>query len=325
MSISKGTLVNTPIGLRKIEDIKIGDDVCSLIHRGFEGVSKIEINKNIEVYKVSFSDGGEQVVTESHRYLAQKAGYSQEKITEALRLDELTSGDYVLVKPAPLLDKKIDLNAFSDGVFIGILLASEFNKEITNVRGVNKSCVIDFLHQKGLKTIESENIEFDKESHFAIKDIKAEDVLFYSEKYKTGGLYSFYLGVFNGVMLLNGILIREFGFRKFKMYFKNKKNALYFRDVLIMIGIYSSVNWLDRNFYLVLINAQNFNLASENYVLKMCEEIYNQFHGNTNIVNDEPVFARINSIIPFGKNDVFDLKCCNSGTYITSGYIQEGL
>ena len=60
--VRKGTLVNTPFGYAKVEDINIGDKICTLA--GSEPVKSIEHHKSIQLFKVSFSDGGEQFVTE---------------------------------------------------------------------------------------------------------------------------------------------------------------------------------------------------------------------------------------------------------------------
>lgn len=66
--LAKGTLINTPIGYKKIEDIKIRDRISTLHKNGYECVDHIEIHENYPVSKVIFSNGVEHRATEGHVY-----------------------------------------------------------------------------------------------------------------------------------------------------------------------------------------------------------------------------------------------------------------
>ncbi len=66
--VAKGTLVNTPDGLVPVEQISVGDDICTLSDDGYESVESIEYHRDKPVFLVTFSDGGKQEVTISHRY-----------------------------------------------------------------------------------------------------------------------------------------------------------------------------------------------------------------------------------------------------------------
>jgi len=98
---AKGTYVTTPKGYIPIENLKIGNIVTTTF--GEEPIDKIEFHKSVPVYKVTFSDGGFQIVTSSHRYYAikkkksiSKKGLSHSSCSD-YRLDELSIGDYVKV------------------------------------------------------------------------------------------------------------------------------------------------------------------------------------------------------------------------------------
>jgi len=91
---AKGTIVNTPYGPKKVEDIEQYSYISTVF--GSEPVSKIEKHSNYPVFKVKFSDGGEQIVTAAHKYHVSTIGSRSKKI-EKIRVDELKIGDRVRI------------------------------------------------------------------------------------------------------------------------------------------------------------------------------------------------------------------------------------
>lgn len=122
--VLKGTLVNTPIGYVKVEDVKVGDKISTLHPLGYEAVNDIEVHENTPVFKIAFSDGGEQIVTAAHRYHVQRKN-SNSKFIKKLRVDELQIGDLIQVEPLKNnLNKSIDYTSsnYKKGLATGILL-----------------------------------------------------------------------------------------------------------------------------------------------------------------------------------------------------------
>jgi len=89
-----GTLVDTPNGYQRVESISVGDEITTV--HGTETVDDIQTFKDQDIYRVEFSDGGVQHVTEDHRYHAHRSG-EHTKFTESIALRDLSVGDRVHV------------------------------------------------------------------------------------------------------------------------------------------------------------------------------------------------------------------------------------
>jgi len=124
--LAAGTLVNTPFGCKKIEDIKEGDLVSTLHPSGSEPVKTVERHAAVEAFEIKFSDGGVQYATASHIYHIQKERDGKKSI-EKLRLDELRLGDRVQVKPS----EKLNSNQSNGNDFAAIVsIKSVGQKEV---------------------------------------------------------------------------------------------------------------------------------------------------------------------------------------------------
>lgn len=93
--VAKGTLVDTPQGQRKVEDIEVGDSVNTLHYRGYEPVKTIEVHEDTWVNKVVFGNGVTQYVTDAHIYHV--LGQNGEIVKP--RFDVLNVGDMVQYVP----------------------------------------------------------------------------------------------------------------------------------------------------------------------------------------------------------------------------------
>lgn len=89
--VVSGTLVATPDGWRKVEDIKITDGI--FCKGSVYPVTEIEKHDGMDVYRVTFTDGDYLDVTASHRFKC-----VVEKQYKYLRVDELRQGSKVLVE-----------------------------------------------------------------------------------------------------------------------------------------------------------------------------------------------------------------------------------
>jgi len=122
--IAKGSLVNTPDGYRKVEDINEGDHVCTIL--GNEPVKSIETHSDCPVFKITFSDGSEQIVTAAHRYHVSRKGSGSKKI-EKVRVNEINIGDKVRVSACEFWDDEYAGGEYEEGEYLyglraGVLL-----------------------------------------------------------------------------------------------------------------------------------------------------------------------------------------------------------
>jgi len=96
--VTGDTLVATPTGWRRADQIHVGDEILTV--SGVGRVAEVEINFHMPVYLVQFSDGGSVRATASHQF------YVRDPQTGAFRprrLDALRVGDEVqVVRPMPM-------------------------------------------------------------------------------------------------------------------------------------------------------------------------------------------------------------------------------
>jgi ribonucleotide reductase alpha subunit len=139
--VAKGTLVNTPGGYVPVEDLKVGDIVHTLHSRGHEHVKSIEVHENTPVYKVVFSDGGEQCVTENHIYYGIRKG-SHSKRTVELKVETLEIGDYVRVHSTRMEGNiNHDSLQYKQGLLCGLLIGNGcYTEATTGKQNVVKYC-----------------------------------------------------------------------------------------------------------------------------------------------------------------------------------------
>jgi len=91
--VAEGTLVNTPDGYRRVEDVEVGDEISTVL--GSEPVEEIEVHEDYEVFRVEFSDGGSLDVTAQHRFHVLR----EDKQVEKIPLHEVEEGDHVRLHP----------------------------------------------------------------------------------------------------------------------------------------------------------------------------------------------------------------------------------
>jgi ribonucleotide reductase alpha subunit len=126
--VTGDTLVATPEGYKYAKDLDIGDNIVTV-----NGVGKIknkEINENLPVYKVTFSDGGYVKCTASHQFQAIKLKTENSKKYGSkkwsfISLKDLAIGDYIRIAPSYIPDNKINthgMDEFDFGLLLGILL-----------------------------------------------------------------------------------------------------------------------------------------------------------------------------------------------------------
>jgi ribonucleotide reductase alpha subunit len=92
------TLVATPHGWRRVDQISVGDKIYT--GDGIGSVARVEINPNMLVYRVVFSDGGYVRATASHQFHVRDraTGEFSPKRLDALRLGE----EVRVLRPMPM-------------------------------------------------------------------------------------------------------------------------------------------------------------------------------------------------------------------------------
>ncbi|MBP8974960.1 MAG: hypothetical protein KBH93_13920, partial [Anaerolineae bacterium] len=86
------TLVATPSGWRRADEIQVGDEICTVLGTGF--VEAVEVHEAMPVFAVQFSDGGVVRATAAHQFYVLDPA-TGESIPQ--RLDRLQVGDRVQV------------------------------------------------------------------------------------------------------------------------------------------------------------------------------------------------------------------------------------
>ena len=120
--VTGDTLVATPQGWRYAAEIRVGDEICTVLGTG--RVERIEVYEQRPVYRVFLSDGGVIKVTAAHQFHVRD---SRTKYYEPRRVDQLKPGDWVRVFPArmpnnPVPDKPPHLSDREFGFLIGVLI-----------------------------------------------------------------------------------------------------------------------------------------------------------------------------------------------------------
>lgn len=90
--VTGDTLVATPHGWRRADQIREGDEICTVLGTGH--VASIEVNPDIPVFNIYLSDGGVIRATAAHQFHVRD---SRGKFFEPRRLDQLQPGDWVRV------------------------------------------------------------------------------------------------------------------------------------------------------------------------------------------------------------------------------------
>lgn len=357
--VTGDTLVNTPNGYIRVDELKIGDNVSTIL--GIEPIDEIEINENTEVFKVSFSDGGMQRVTAAHRYHAIKKG-SKSKSFSDLRLDTLAPGDYVRVETTEL-DQPFNQTNYDTGVKVGILLGDGcYTPDRIKYNGIKIASNIDENHYNN-KIIDlfgshifnqSEIYEDTRCYNHLIKLNESISILKYlklDKKYAhEKSIPSEYfnnksalIGILDGLIASDGNILnsKQYAIRFTTTSFELAQDI---RRALLLLGIHGKIYKRDKNKNKSgIINGRQIQrnhdifrvhiLASDikkYYSLTRLDLLHLQkYNALTEIIKTRPLtatknYTKIKSIEYDGIETTYDLYCKKSDTWITEGYVQRG-
>lgn len=355
--VAKGTLVNTPYGYRRVETLKEGDIISTVL--GSEPIKTVEINNNVKTYKVRFSDGGEQIVTASHIYHVLN---NWDKKVKLIPLHEVNVGDYVRIFPSEFLwtDKEdTKLRSYTDGLRLGILLG---DGSLTDENCLKISTSIDDveynLNVKKLfgeeSFIKDNRGRLDSKSLVLGMTVKASNYFHenlgipreYSENKYIPESYitnvESIIGVVDGLVATDGNVLYKTDNPMVRITTTSKTMALDLRRALLYCGIHARVyssfkddggsineRKIQRKHtrYDVHIFGDNLKTYAKLTKLNVLHpEKYNKIQDiylNCNLTG-ETWKASVISIEEFGENTVYDLFCEKSDTWITEGYVQRG-
>jgi len=104
------TLVSTPDGWRRVDQIKEGERIATVLGSGT--VESLEAHASVPVFKVTLSDGATLRATAAHQFHAirreeRAGGKNANKHFTPLRLDQLRAGDYLRIAPALMPDNDV--------------------------------------------------------------------------------------------------------------------------------------------------------------------------------------------------------------------------
>lgn len=349
--VAEGTLVNTPNGYRRVETLHVGENVSTIL--GCEPIKTIEKHNNVPVYKIRFSDGGEQVATAAHIYHSFSTTSSKISLK---RLDELKIGDFVRIQTTPLQDSN-NQHDYEIGLKQGILLG---DGSITGTAKKISSNIEDVLYNTNVKELfgndnfikdcisknsKSVNLNFGKEySTCLLTDLDLEANYAESKFIPESSINNYRrgLGVIDGLLATDGNILLKSKTPQVRLTTCSKRMANDIRRLCLNLGIHARVyssmyddgGMIDGRIIKRKNTRYDVHIMADSLMkfasISRLEEIHPK-KGNKlkSILKDYCLVsgtyrAKILSIEPFGESTVYDIYCEKSDTWITEGYVNRG-
>ncbi len=353
--VAEGTLVNTPQGCRKVENIEVGDEISTVL--GHETVDSIEVHEDYEVYRVTFSDGGELKVTAQHQFHVKQEG----KKVKPLPLTQIEVDDYVRLHPSYLKEKGDD-GLYKRGLKRGILIGDgcytehavnnntvsistnededEYAKRIKELFGENlfrtDNEILDcktknLILANGRTIIENLNLEPSKspDKSFSCSELKTEAEI---------------MGVLDGLLASDGDINLASNHPQIRWTTSSKELAHSIRNALLSIGIHGRITVQNKESRGGTINGRKIKANNPKYTINVSGSSARRFAEKSRLEDIHPRKgeelldlrrnwmttgntwkAQIESIEKLeDKTTVYDLYCKESDTWITEGYVQRG-
>ena len=354
--VTEGTLVNTPFGPEKVENIK-EDDLINTVW-GFESVDEVKTYTDQDIYRVEFSDGGEMEVTENHRFHVK----NKDKSISDIPLKNIKEGDVIRVHTNELENSGSDED-YKHWLKRGILLGDGGYTEKTLDRGnvltistneddiaYNENLKKLFIESRfnaddsskndkalklniseGKELIEELNLTPEKsiDKNFDVTEIQNEAQA---------------MGILDGLLATDGNVNNRNHFPQIRWFTSSYNLAQSIRDTLISIGFHGRISVDNRknrggkiDGRQIKENAPKYTISiSGNSLLKYCEKSHlRDLHPSkgdqmqdmmkSKMLTGNTFKAKIENIEYIGKAEVvYDLYCEGSDTWITHGYVQRG-
>ncbi|MBU2496771.1 MAG: hypothetical protein KJ767_01790 [Nanoarchaeota archaeon] len=353
--VAEGTLVNTPFGYSLVDNLNIGDYISTVI--GHEPINSIERHENTPIFKVKFSDGGEQLVTAAHRYYAIKKGSHSKRLID-YRLDELKIGDYVRVEASQIQNSNPE--EYIKGLKTGVLLGDGCYTEYAMSKNIIKiaSSIDDIEYNQNIKNLFGQDI-FRKDD--IQKNSKSMNMILSNgrqiiQQLQLTPLYSHEktfditkinsrekaLGIIDGLIATDGDILLKSNHPQIRFTTSSKKLSQNIRRLLLMLGchgrIFSSFDndggkignrkiIRKHTKHQIIVSGESAGKLARLSQLekispikgKKLKELRKEWLTTGNTWK-----AQIKIIEPAGWANVYDLYCEKSDTWITDGYVQRG-
>lgn len=356
--VVEGTLVNTPDGYKKVEDIKQYGLVSTVL--GYEPVESIEVNQNCEVYEVEFSDGGKQKVTASHMYHVTRQK-SQSKKVKPICVKNINIGDYVRVNPSKFITEDNSHTEYSKGLKAGVLLGDGCYTENSLSKDIIKiaSNQTENVYNSNLKSLfgeenfnqddpskDSQSVNLILKSHSVnLSELGLEPSYCENKKINLDKVtnLSFAIGLLDGLLATDGNVNLKSNHPQLRWDTTSEELAQQIRNVLLYVGCHGFISSSDKQDG-GTINGRKIVRKHTKYTITVSGESFRNYAKLTlishlhDIKGDKLKQALINfrlsgnswmaKVIKItkldGKYTTYDLYCKNSDTWITSGYVQRG-
>ncbi len=353
--VLEGTLVNTPSGYKRVEDLKVGDSVSTVY--GSEPIDRVEIHDDRDVYEVRFSDGGVQRVTASHIYYV--IDNKSKRVVEK-KVSELANGDRVRVFPSslePIFDDAEYKRGLKYGIMLGdgnytgkrlssrsIRIASSYDDEDYNSR------VKELFGGNFGKDIASEGkgmsmVMYGEQAMSVVSELGLVPSYSFEKKIDITSVtnFSYALGIVDGLVATDGNVNRNDTSPQVRIVSSSLELLQNIRSILILLGmhgriyskykagqnraIYGRKVIRKHDTYEIIISGSDlvkYGSYSKLYDIhprkgESLREILRAFNPTGGVRS-----ARVVSIEKYGKGKVYDLYCSSSDTWITDGYVQRG-
>lgn len=359
--VTGDTLVATPDGWRRVDEIQIGDTICTVLGTGT--VSTVEVNTAVPIYEVHFSDGGMVKATAAHQFHARS---SRTKFFEHKRLDELQIGDWIRVYRGRIPDNpvpqgSIELEDRDYGFTVGVLvgdgcytpngLPKNVVRMSSHVDETEWNAILEQTFAKiGMveaKTYtQGRSLTIDPKPGRAIANWIRSTPLepAHSHTKRLPDVYinsnaEFLHGLIDGLFSTDGSVDLSSNHPLVRFHTASEILALQVRRILLMFGIHSRVHKTirkrhsidgrvirnDRPKYDVVISGESFGRFFEQFHLSHPEKQYRMEEAalKCNFTGGNWA-ARITKIEPAGVETVYDLYEPRSDTWITEGYVSRG-
>jgi ribonucleoside-diphosphate reductase alpha chain len=353
--VAEGTLVNTPDGYRRVEDIDLGDEISTVI--GSEAVDEIETHDDYPVYRVEFSDGGSLDVTAQHRFHVLR----DDKQVEEIPLHDVEEGDHVRLHPSELDETGTD-EQYKRELKRGILLGD----------GCYTDAAVDRNHVHISTSVEDEGYnervkELFGEEHFRSDDPHSEGKAKKMVLSDGGAVVqqldldpakapgkSFdpteltaeteVMGVLDGLLASDGNINLYSNHPQIRWDTSSEDLADAIRHALLSVGIHGRISVIEDPKRGGSINGRKVSANNPKYTVNVSGASARRYAEKSRIEKIHPekgeqMFelrtewmttgntwkAQVDSIEKLDETTtVYDLYCSESDTWITEGYVQQG-
>ncbi len=348
--VTGDTLVATPDGWRRADEIREGDTICTVLGTG--RVATVEINEAVPVYKVYLSDGAAVRVTASHQFHARD---SRTGFFAPRRVDALTVGDWIRVCRTAIPDRpvpgKADLDDRTYGFLVGVFVGDGCSTPHTNDDTWNR------VLEKALARLDGEmaHAAVAQGSRSVMVETKPGQVVAAWARSLPLPLVSgpekalpacyvnsnreFLVGLLDGLFSAGGSVDRSSSHPLLRFHTASEALAQQVRLILLMFGVHGHVTtaFCDRHD----VSGRAIGHGRSQYDVVVTGESFGRFFEQIHLSHPEKQHqmeeaalrcdltgghwaAQVVRIEPDGLETVYDLYEPKSDTWITAGYVSRG-